>query len=106
MKSMLASSFSRLSFLKAISSLVSLTKALMTAMPEKLSWEKSDSLEKASCRTSHLRSILPPTMVLTAISSAMGIRAKPVRTGSIRHILMMDSTPRNSASKNIRKPEP
>ena len=43
--SMLASSFSTFSFLKAQSSLPSLTKALITAMPEKLSWEKSDSLE-------------------------------------------------------------
>ena len=43
-----ASSFFRFSFWKASSSLASLTKALMTAMPEKLSWEKSESLEKAS----------------------------------------------------------
>ena len=49
-KSMLATSFSSLSFLKAISSLASFTKALITAMPEKLSWEKSDRLEKHSCR--------------------------------------------------------
>ena len=49
-KSMLAASFSSLSFLKANSSSVSFTKALITAMPEKLSWEKSDSREKHSWR--------------------------------------------------------
>ena len=46
--SMLAFSFSTLSFLKAMSSRDSLTKALMTATPEKLSWAKSESLEKAA----------------------------------------------------------
>ena len=47
-KSTLAFSFSLFSSLKAHSYLASFTNALMTAMPEKLSWEKSDSLENAA----------------------------------------------------------
>ena len=38
----------------------------MTAMPEKLSWEKSDSWEKASCRMSHFFIMYLPTTALDA----------------------------------------
>ena len=105
-KSTLAASFSLLSFLKASSSLASLTKALMTEMPEKLSWEKSLSLEKASWRISHFLLIYCPTTALEASNSAMGIMEKTVISGFMFHILMTASTPRNSASKNMRMPEP
>ena len=44
----LASSLCLFNFLKAHNSLNSLTKALMTAMPEKLSCEKSEREEKAA----------------------------------------------------------
>ena len=105
-KSTLASSFSRLSFWKAMSSLASFTKALMTATPEKLSWEKSDSRENASWRMSHFFIMYRPTTALDASSSAMGIMARAVMTGSIAHMRSMDIVPSSSASKNIRKPEP
>ena len=36
----------------------------------------------------------------------VGIRDSTVRTWSIRHILLMDSTPRIRASKNCMKPQP
>ena len=86
-KEMLASSFSTFSFLKAMSSLASLTKALMTAMPEKLSWAKSDSLENASCRRSHFLVRCLPSMVEAAMRAPMGIRARTVSRWSIRHML-------------------
>ena len=47
-KDTLASSLCLFNFLKAHNSLNSLTKALMTAMPEKLSCEKSEREEKAA----------------------------------------------------------
>ena len=105
-KSTLARSFSRLSRWKASSSLASFTKALITAMPEKLSWEKSDSWEKASCRMSHFFIMYLPTTALDASSRAMGIMDSPVITGSMPHILITDRPPSSSASKNMRKPEP
>ena len=76
--SIFAASFSLFSFLKAISSPASFTKALITAMPEKLSWEKSDSCEKHSCRQSHFFVISLPTMEAQAKSRAMGIRDRAV----------------------------
>ena len=43
----------------------------MTAMPEKLSWAKSLSLENASWRTSHFLLIYLPTIALEASSRAV-----------------------------------
>ena len=104
--SMLAFSFSTLSFLKAISSAASLTKALMTEMPEKLSWAKSLSLEKASWRMSHFLVMYRPTTVAEHSSSAMGIRDSTVISGSSRSILRTASAPMKMASQNIMTPQP
>ena len=71
-------SFSLLSFRNAISSFSSLTKALMTAMPEKFSCAKSERSEKACWRFSQvLVIVLPITVPMASISSA-GIRANSV----------------------------
>ena len=102
---MLASSFSLLSFLNAHSSLPSFTKALMTAMPEKLSWAKSLKLENASWRRSHLSDMLLPTMMLAPMRHSMGIKAKPVSRGFIRHIFTIARQPRNAASQHSIMPQ-
>ena len=85
--STLISSFSLLSFRKAISSFSSLTKALMTAMPEKFSCAKSDRAEKACWRFSHVLVMVLPITVPIANINAAGMRASRVRRVSIRHIL-------------------
>ena len=78
----------------------------MTEMPEKLSCEKSDRAEKASCLVSHLRRIFLPTTVPTAKRSIIGMRDKKVSIWFMFHIFHTESTPRRSASKNMRMPEP
>ena len=45
-------------------------------------------------------------MAPDAISSAIGMSEKRVRSRFIRAILMMASRPRNSASQNISTPDP
>ena len=105
-KSTLASSFSRFSFLKAHSSLPSFTKALITAMPEKLSWLKSLRLEKACWRMSHFFIMYLPITALTPSKRNMGMRERSVISGFIIHILVMAMLPCKRASKNIRKPPP
>ena len=104
--STLATSFSTLMSLKAISSLVSFTNALITAMPEKLSWAKSLSREKAPWRISHFRFMLRPTTVEQPSSRIMGIMDRRANTGFIRNIFSTASTPSSSASKNIITPQP
>ena len=99
-KSTLASSFSLLRPLKAQSSRPSLTNALITAMPEKLSWEKS------AWRVSHFSVMYLPTRLLHASISAMGMRLSSVMRGFMPNIFTMESPPIKTASKSMMKPEP
>ena len=92
--------------MKRTSSKDSFTKAFTTAMPEKLSWAKSDSLEKASCRTSHRFVITLPTSRAEQSSSAIGISDRQVSRASIFHILIMAILPTIEASTNIKTPQP
>ena len=78
----------------------------MTAMPEKLSWEKSESLEKAAWRVSHFSVMYLPTRLLHASISAMGMRENSVMRGFMPNIFTMESPPMNTASKSMIKPEP
>ena len=105
-KDTLASSFFLLRALNAQSSRNSLTNALMTAIPEKLSCEKSESSENASCLISHFFIIYFPTRVATISKNTIGIRERSVRSRSICSIFMIAKTPSKSASKNISTPSP
>ena len=91
---------------KANSSLASRTKALMTAMPEKLSWEKSDKSEKACCRNSHFFIRYFRVKRLNKSKINRGIIQSAVSVLLILAIFTRVSAPRNSASQNMRKPEP
>ena len=102
----LISSFSRFSFSNSLSSRYSFTKALITAIPEKFSWEKSESLENASCLTSHFAFIALNITVPNKNRITMGIMESPVSLLSMFHILKKASSPRNSASQNISIPSP
>ena len=86
--------------------MASLTKALMTEMPEKLSWEKSLSLEKASWRMSHFFVMNLPMSTLHASSSTMGIMARLVMSLSICHMRQMAIPPSASASNIMSRPLP
>ena len=103
---MLASSFSLFSLWKAISSLVSFTKAFTTAMPEKDSWEKSDREEKAAWRVCQRFCRDFPTTVLTASRKPMGIRDKSIMGRFTPAILISAKPPKNKASQKERMPEP
>ena len=78
----------------------------MTAMPEKLSCEKSERSEKAAWRVSHFFVMYFPTMMPLASSSAMGMSASSVSPTSMRHIFTTVRMPKNAASHIIMMPEP
>ena len=102
---MFACSFSSLIARNAMISRASLTNALMTATPEKLSCAMSDRRENAACRLSHFLVITRPTSVLAAISSAIGIMDSTVISGSMRHIRYTAMPPKSSASNVIISPK-
>ena len=84
--STLTSSLSLLSLRKAMSSLSSLTNALMTAIPEKFSCAKSDRSENACWRFSHVLVMVLPITVPMANMNAAGMRASMVMRLSMHHI--------------------
>ena len=78
----------------------------MTEMPEKLSCEKSDRRENASCLESQRFVIARPTIVPTAPSRSIGIRANSVSHTFILAILTIERIPRSSASQAMSIPPP
>ena len=98
--------FSLATLEKALSSCASLTKALMTRIPVKVSCVKSYRRSNCFCLSSHLSDMIFSTRLPQMISASIGSTAIPVMIGSRRNIFQIDTAERNTASTDMMVPHP